>query len=830
MELQDLKSFKELEKMDRNLASQVETVFKLTKPIIDNIAKHFDNFTMHDTNHSIRVAKYMEQLAFGIDDEIMCEKMQNFNALELTIMILSALLHDIGMFIRDKDKEDIRNNNIKYSNSITYEGVLKIKKTDEETIKEIIRLTHAPRIREFVCYDIGPENENISHILKVNNDYPYAEDVIKICESHGKDYSYLKENLRTETTKGDYTYNSQYIAALLRIADYLDLDKQRTPILWFSLMGIKGFSKEEWETHFQIHNDKKFKSYIDNKIQIFFDGESSNPKIHRKYLRYIDGLKIEVENAVDFLNTKNAPQKYHLNLISKIDDRVKTIGFQYSDLRLNLDYTSITDLLMGQNIYGDSRLGLRELIQNSIDSCKIMNELQAKNPDLIIPVQISISYSQKNNTVKIKDSGTGMSLDIVKKHFLNVGKSYYKSNEYISQNNQYKPIGQYGIGFLACFLLSDNVVVKTKHYENNEIIQIALEKDSEYVVTKTEKTPNFYGTEISLEYDKFFKVFKSVDELKNFIAKYFCCNIPIKIRNEDKDEPYIEIKNSCSKELETYNQKRDNISTEYFDCSKFFNNVKGSFIFNFSKKQKSHIKNLFECPVYLYDSNKKIFELVQTISNGYYYLFEYSTIEKELYDKMLVGRKNIDKFIPAIKSLSKKENKSVYLLINSNDDLDVDFYNFDFDDTKEIETIINNSNLYFYKELLSYTNRKSIFIGNAKYASVYYYRFESPWFYHRHAISQNSKFNFYYKDILVNDFKGGIFCVPYRYLDFEAYGFLNYNDENIKLDVSRNEVIEGRNLVDKKITSIILKHKLETEKNNDFAELLSHMIEFESNE
>ena len=55
-----------------------------------------------------------------------------------------------------------------------------------------------------------------------------------------------------------------------------------------------------------------------------------------------DGKDIN-DYLCDLLNTKNTPQKYTLNIISKIEDRVKTVGFQYSDLRLNLDYSSITD-------------------------------------------------------------------------------------------------------------------------------------------------------------------------------------------------------------------------------------------------------------------------------------------------------------------------------------------------------------------------------------------------------------------------------------------------------------------------------------------------------
>ena len=96
-----------------------------------------------------------------------------------------------------------------------------------------------------------------------------------------------------------------------------------------------------------------------------------------------------------------------------------------------MDYAAITELLMGKNIYGDRRLGLRELIQNSIDACKLMKEV--KN-DYALPIapSIHITISETNNYVKIWDTGIGMTLDVVKNHFLNIGKSYYKSNEYLS--------------------------------------------------------------------------------------------------------------------------------------------------------------------------------------------------------------------------------------------------------------------------------------------------------------------------------------------------------------------------------------------------------------
>ena len=386
MELYDLFSYKRLEEIDKKLSVQVESVYNVVKETINAIPGCYNNYTMHDMSHGLRVASYMEELMFGIDDDF--EKgILKFSAFELALLLLSAILHDIGMFIRPEDKVDIQDGRIKYSNSLTYSGVFNVVKDSDEAIKEIVRITHAQRINEFIDYDFN--GKTISKILMLDDKYPYADDVAAICVSHGENYDYLK-SFRTNYTKGNYTYNLRYLSAMLRIADYLDLDKQRTPVLWYKMMQIEGFSKEEWEKNFIIHNEKKIKKYINNKVQIFFEGKSSSAKIHRKYLKYIDDLKEELENADMLLNTKETDEKYIFNLSVKIDDKVETEGFEYSDLRLNLDYSAITELLMGKNIYGTNQLGLRELIQNSIDACEVMKEIQNNGFDSFVEPQIFI--------------------------------------------------------------------------------------------------------------------------------------------------------------------------------------------------------------------------------------------------------------------------------------------------------------------------------------------------------------------------------------------------------------------------------------------------------
>lgn len=825
--LQDLRSFIYLKSKDASIAKQVEDVYEMAKDTINGISGSFNNYTMHNIGHGIRVAKYMEQLAFGIDNN--CEKrMDAFSALEVALLILSAILHDIGMFIRPEDKERIKNNEIKYLESITYEGVLDVKGSEEEAIKEIVRMSHARRINEFINCTFK-DGKSIANTLILNGRYSYAEDVALICQAHGENYDFLRMNIRDDCTKGSYNYNPRYLAALLRIADYLDLDKQRTPIMWFSIMGIDGFSKEEWETHFIISNETKLKKYLDDKMQIYFEGESENAKIHRKYLKYIDNFRDELENADNLLNTKSAENRYRLMVTTKIEDNVITKGFEYSDLRLTLDYTAITELLMGKNIYGNSKLGLRELIQNSIDACKLMSEY--KN-EFNAPWEPSIyfMYSKKDNYVTIKDTGIGMTFNIIKEHFLSIGKSYYKSNSYRYNINKYKPIGQYGIGFLSCFLLSDNIIVTTKHYESNDVYRIELEKNSEYVVTKKIDNHAFYGTEITINYDDFIKVFNSFEEVKSFLSRYFYTDIPIYMQDCDNGSERIRLNNEiCDKNQNIYNQKKGKNKILEIDVSGFSNISKGEIYLDFFEKKKWNQILKFKCTKkYLYNSQQKCFEEIDKLEEGQYLYLKYGILSEDEYKKIKDNRQGYGQISDAVYALSKKKKSDVILFIKEDDSELINEYFFPFTLDLEYEgvqlnDIMENSNLPFYPEMLRTYYINNCFIYKNEYIDLFPCAIRNKDDrYYLHRNEDYDEFYIYYKDILINNYGTMFVEIPFT---CNIFGYLNYIENNLKLNVARNNIIEGNELLYKEIKKIIFEYLIKFEKNEYKKEILSAMLE-----
>jgi molecular chaperone HtpG len=271
------------------------------------------------------------------------------------------------------------------------------------------------------------------------------------------------------------------------------------------------------------NNDKIVTNEKTQQKKIVFHGKATNANIHRKILIYIDWVKNELTNATGLVN--GWPTQYSLVYDINPEVNIQTEGYTFSDYKMTLQFHAISSLLMGEKIYGSKSLGLRELIQNSIDSCRIRQETEELvrqfGQDAYRP-KIKVILDQENGQVTIKDNGTGMSLDIIKRHFLNIGVSYYNSDDFLLKDFNYKPIGNFGIGFLSCFMLSNNVKVMTRHYKSKSKYLIELEKGNEWTSLTESEDVVFDGTEVILDYQNFIEVFENNPlKVKEFLVQYF---------------------------------------------------------------------------------------------------------------------------------------------------------------------------------------------------------------------------------------------------------------------------------------------------------------------
>lgn len=571
-----------LKEIESPFHQTVKTVYNNVKDVLDNrIPAIFPNYTLHNTGHSFRIINYMSKI---VDD------FRKLSELEIAMLIIAALLHDVGMAVSEEDIEAIKNDTFSFS-EIKFSAMLRLLKGNEtEATQEYVRRIHAELSGRFI-------RNNLKQILILPNlsNLDFTEELALICESHTRDYDWIKKHLSLHDIRGDYTFNAQYLACILRLADILDIDGNRTPYKLYKLIAPKGSSDEEWRQHFVIFNNDKI---IDNEKthqrNIVFHGKSQNADIHRKILNYIDWVEAELAGGLALV--AGMKTQYNLPFDEKPKVNIQTEGYTFSGYKMALKFEAISSLLMGEKIYGSKSLGLRELIQNSLDACRIRQENEKKvfGEDPYEP-RLKVILDKVNNQVIIKDNGVGMSIDIIKNHFLNIGVSYYQSFEFLLKDLAYKPIGNYGIGFLACFMLSDKVVVRTRHYHSKYQYLIQLERGNEWTSLTEKEDIGFFGTEVILNYEQFIAVFEGqTSKVKDFLTRFFLTD-GIDFKLLEKPATY-EIKN------ELLNKEPVDKGFIKILLTDYLNDIEGYVLI---RKRVNFIKSFKEVPlgeeIYLYN-------------------------------------------------------------------------------------------------------------------------------------------------------------------------------------------------------------------------------------
>ena len=213
--------------------------------------------------------------------------------------------------------------------------------------------------------------------------------------------------------------------------------------------------------------------------------------------------------------------------------------------------------LMINSIYTHKEIFLRELISNASDAMdKIYyktltdNSLTFNKDDYYIKV----TMDKANRTLKITDTGIGMTKDELEDSLGVIAKSgSHKFKEENELKDGYDIIGQFGVGFYSAFMVAEHISVESKAFASDESHKWESEGAEGYTISPGEK--DSVGTEITLKirentedenYDEYLDEYR----LKNIIKKYSdYIRYPIKMDvsksrlkdgSEDEYEDYLE--------------------------------------------------------------------------------------------------------------------------------------------------------------------------------------------------------------------------------------------------------------------------------------------------
>ncbi len=211
----------------------------------------------------------------------------------------------------------------------------------------------------------------------------------------------------------------------------------------------------------------------------------------------------------------------------------------------NAEIKQLLDLMI-HSLYSHKEIFLRELISNAsdaIDKLKFQSlTQQGLKPDNYEPM-IRLEPDKEARTLKIMDTGIGMSRDEVVEYIGTIAKSGTKKFAQLNDELKTRPelIGQFGVGFYSAFMVSDQVTLHTQKAGSTKGILWQSSGDGTYTIDEVPR-PQGSGTTITLH----LKTFAAEEEvqdftdawvLKSLVKKYSdFISSPIKMMGEKEDD------------------------------------------------------------------------------------------------------------------------------------------------------------------------------------------------------------------------------------------------------------------------------------------------------
>jgi molecular chaperone HtpG len=469
----------------------------------------FDEYTRHDISH---VNEMLNSLDWIIPDSTK----KKMSSADWLMIVLGIYFHDLGMLVT-KTEYAARNESgfPTFKAEVLFAGPegpdyqAKVNSLGPEAAErffyqEFVRHKHAERIRAWIVGQpkilLGVTPEAMAEVTKLLEPLGslFKRDLGVVCESHHlndlDDEKKYKSRQPYRNSDAE-TVNLQYCAVLLRSADLLHITSDRTPSIAFRTINpTDPLSQQEWAKQMAVtrvrpklgindeglSDEKAPKDTIE--VHAYFTQEDGFFGL-TSYLIYTSGqLKKSCEWITTTAKQKGMPHEFPWR---KIDDsNIETLGFIRETFEFTIDQAKVLDLLTGHTLYNDTKVVLRELVQNSLDAIRL--QFHPNRPTHTGKIQIT--WDTKNRVLAVQDNGTGMSQRIINNYLLKVGSSRYQDPEFKKEHPDFTSISRFGIGVLSAFMIADVVDILTCHPDDAQARQITLRSvHGKYLVRLLEK-------------------------------------------------------------------------------------------------------------------------------------------------------------------------------------------------------------------------------------------------------------------------------------------------------------------------------------------------------
>jgi hypothetical protein len=453
-------------------------------------------FTLHDAGHSFRVAQRMAEI-------IPSDVLPQLSAYEIALLLLAAYLHDIGMTPEERKVTSHYEYLLTGQNTsqrLTEPEIATFQQwldDDERGLTPPLvkgkltseKLHLAAELVTYYCRDRHNDwsAEWIRNNLTGESLGSYAgwlDDLILLCSSHHYAKKQLLEAAFDPRPVGSppVIIHLRYLACILRIADILEFDPERTPEVILRHRDIPAESLIYWWKNHAI-------SMLKEGDALSVSARPSSAKLHRAIETMIDQIDHELQTCrsiadeTHFENCPNLQQKlphrWGLEHAVRRDLRPKEGAYEYIDGAFRPNTQKLLQLLSGTQLYHDPTAAVRELLQNAFDAVKeqiAYQRLASPNPaDQILEnsirklhrVSVRVERRSDGAWLVCRDTGVGMTKAIINNHLLVSGRARRRDIIELARRCRQAGFnlgrtGEFGIGVLSYFMIADRVMISTR--------------------------------------------------------------------------------------------------------------------------------------------------------------------------------------------------------------------------------------------------------------------------------------------------------------------------------------------------------------------------------
>ncbi|DAB30961.1 MAG TPA: molecular chaperone HtpG [Sulfurimonas sp. UBA12504] len=217
--------------------------------------------------------------------------------------------------------------------------------------------------------------------------------------------------------------------------------------------------------------------------------------------------------------------------------------------------------LMIHSLYSNKEIFLRELVSNASDALDKLNMLvltDDKYKNVAFAPRIDIVANKEAKTLTIRDTGIGMNEEDLMNNLGTIAKSGTKAflqNLTGDQKKDSNLIGQFGVGFYACFMVAHKVEVTTKKAGEDQAFLWTSAGDGEFELENA--TQDGHGTTIVMHLNDDEDEFLESYRIESIIKKY-SNHIPFAIFM-DKEKFISAKKDDEGKEIEPSRTDIENV-------------------------------------------------------------------------------------------------------------------------------------------------------------------------------------------------------------------------------------------------------------------------------